>query len=204
METILPILFAAIAGMGHAFEADHLLAVGNIITRRDSVVLAVKDGIFWGLGHTTTLVIIGSAILLSRATFLASDHFEAFVGLMLVVMGGSRLFTLKKAAKAGSPRYQHSVAYTVGLLHGLAGSGALVLLVMSEISTLFLGISYMLVFGIGSMLGMLIAAWLFTIPFTPRMKINKSMRLGAVAVSSLLCILYGGWMIFQNFLSHPL
>ncbi|WP_162053187.1 urease accessory protein [Pontibacter pamirensis] len=201
METFLPILFAALVGMGHAFEADHLIAVGNIITRRDSLVLAVKDGFYWGLGHTTTLVIVGSVILLSRATFLSSGYFEAFVGLMLIIMGISRLTNRRNFAGAGAARYQHSVAYTVGLLHGLAGSGALVLLVMSEISDIMLGITYLLVFGMGSIVGMFIAAGLFSIPFTQRMKINKTFRSGIVVVSSLICVLYGSWMIYQNLIA---
>jgi hypothetical protein len=200
MEALLPILFAALVGMGHAFEADHLIAVGNIITKRDSVLLAVKDGFYWGLGHTTTIVIVGSVILLSRATFLNSGYFEAFVGLMLVVMGISRLTNKGNFSRTGTPRYQHSFAYTIGLLHGLAGSGALVLLVMSEISDPFLGISYLLVFGIGSIVGMFIAAGLFSIPFTQRMKINRTFRSCIVVVSSLLCMMYGSWMIYQNLL----
>ncbi|RDV16797.1 urease accessory protein [Pontibacter diazotrophicus] len=198
MEALLPILFAALVGMGHAFEADHLIAVGNIITKRDSLVLAVKDGVYWGLGHTTTLVIVGSVILLSRATFLSSGYFEAFVGLMLIIMGISRLANRRNFAGSGVARYQHSVAYTVGLLHGLAGSGALVLLVMSEISDIVLGITYLLVFGVGSIVGMFIAAGLFSIPFTQRMKINRTFRSGIVIVSSLICIFYGSWMMYQN------
>ncbi|QCR23197.1 urease accessory protein [Pontibacter sp. SGAir0037] len=198
MEALLPILFAALVGMGHAFEADHLIAVSNIVSKRDSMVLAVKDGFYWGLGHTTTIVVIGSVIILSRATFLNSGYFEAGVGVMLIVMGISRLTNKNNFSKTRIPRYQHSFAYTIGLVHGLAGSGALVLLVMSEISDPMLGITYLFVFGIGSIIGMFIAAGLFSIPFTQRMKINKSVRAGIVVVSSLICILYGSWMIYEN------
>lgn len=200
MESLLPISFAALVGMGHAFEADHLIAVGNIITRRDSLLLAVKDGLYWGLGHTTTIVLMGSVILLSRATFLDSGYFEAFVGLMLVIMGISRLVRKRHFSGTGTSRYQHGFAYTVGLLHGLAGSGALVLLVMSEIRDPYIGISYLLVFGFGSIVGMFIAAGLFSIPFTQRMKISGVFRSTVVTVSSLLCIVYGGWMMYQNLL----
>ncbi|MCJ8164229.1 HupE/UreJ family protein [Pontibacter sp. E15-1] len=200
MEALLPLLFAAVVGVGHAFEADHLLAVGNIITRRDSVMLALKDGLFWGLGHTTTLVLVGGVVLLSRVTFLTSGYFEAFVGFVLVVMGLSRLLKKQPLPKAGASRYQHSMAYSVGLLHGLAGSGALVLLVLSELQDPYLGVTYLLLFGIGSMLGMLVAAWLFSVPYTRRMKLNGTLRFGAVVVSSLVCIVYGGWMMYQNLL----
>ncbi|MBC6990343.1 urease accessory protein [Hymenobacter sp. BT491] len=198
MKTLLPILFASVAGMGHAFEADHLLAVGTIISKRDSTLLAIKDGLYWGLGHTTTLVVLGSVIIFSRATFLNSSYFEAAVGAMLVVMGISRLVGKDTFTTSRSPRYQHSFAYTVGLIHGLAGSGALVLFVMSGISDPVWGVVYILIFGLGSMLGMLTVAGLFSIPFTKRMKINRSLRLSAVVVSSGICIVYGGRMIYEN------
>ena len=96
MQGLLPILFASVAGMGHAFEPDHLLAVGNLISRRGTLAEALRDGIYWGLGHTTTLVAVGSLILLGRVTFLTSGYFEAAVGLMLVVMGFSRLLEQRR------------------------------------------------------------------------------------------------------------
>ncbi|MBD2768259.1 urease accessory protein [Hymenobacter sp. BT664] len=198
MESLLPILFAFIAGTGHAFEPDHLLAVGNLISRRDTLALALRDGVYWGLGHTTMLVVVGSLILLSRATFLQSSYFEAAVGLMLIVMGASRLIGWRRPVSLKPTRYPHRLAYTVGLLHGLAGSGALVLLVMSEIRQLPLGVLYLFVFGAGSILGMVIVAGLCSIPFTKRMRINRSLQFSAIMLSSVLCIVYGGRMIYEN------
>ena len=199
MESLLPILFAFIAGTGHAFEPDHLLAVGNLISRRDTLAEALRDGIYWGLGHTTTLVVVGSIILLGRVTFLTSGYFEAAVGLMLIVMGISRLLDQRREAAKVRPGVAPSrAAYAVGLLHGLAGSGALVLLVMSEIRDPWLSVGYFAVFGIGSILGMFIVAGLCSVPFTKRMKINRVLKLSTVTLSSLLCIGYGGWMIYGN------
>ncbi|MCB2407292.1 urease accessory protein [Hymenobacter lucidus] len=198
MEALVPIMFASVAGMGHAFEPDHLLAVGNMVSRRDSTVLALRDGIYWGLGHTTMLVLVGSVIILSRATFLTSGYFEAAVGVLLVTMGLSRLLNWNKPVEVRPTRYQHRLAYTVGLLHGLAGSGALVLLVMSEIRRPLPGILYILVFGVGSILGMFVVAGLCSIPFTRRMKINKTLKFSSIFLSSALCIGYGVWMVVQN------
>jgi high-affinity nickel permease len=56
METSIPLLFAAVVGFQHAFEADHLVAVSSIVSKRRSTLLAVKDGIFGGLGHTSTIL----------------------------------------------------------------------------------------------------------------------------------------------------
>jgi hypothetical protein len=185
--------------MGHAFEPDHLLAVGNLISRRDTLAEALRDGLYWGLGHTTTLVVVGSIILLGRVTFLTSPWFEAAVGLMLIVMGISRLLDQSKPpAKVRPGATPSRAAYAVGLLHGLAGSGALVLLVMSEIRDPWLSVLYFAVFGAGSILGMFIVAGLCSVPFTQRMRISRVVKLSAVTLSSLLCIGYGGWMIYGN------
>jgi hypothetical protein len=89
-------------------------------------------------------------------------------------------------------------AYAVGLLHGLAGSGALVLLVMSEIRSPWLSLAYFAVFGLGSILGMFVVVGLCSVPFTWRMWISRVVKTAAVTLSSLLCIGYGGWMIYGN------
>lgn len=198
MENLLPILFASVAGAGHAFEPDHLLAVSSMVSRRDSTALAMKDGLYWGLGHTTMIALVGSVILLSRATFLQSGYFEAAVGLMLVVMGISRLAGKEPLGFKIKPTSEHRVAYTVGLIHGLAGSGALVLLVLSEIRSPWLGMLYLLVFGVGSILGMFGVAGLLSIPYTPRMRLSRRLRLVTGVVSSVACIAYGGWMVYVN------
>ena len=52
MEGSFPLFFAAVVGFGHAFEADHLVAVSNIVSKRNNLSLAIKDGIYWVLGHT--------------------------------------------------------------------------------------------------------------------------------------------------------
>ena len=202
MQGLIPILFACTAGIGHAFEPDHLLAVGNLISRRDTLAEALRDGVYWGLGHTTTLVVVGSIILLGRVTIFTSGYFEAAVGFMLVVMGISRLLEQHRPpakVRPGAPPSR--AAYAVGLLHGLAGSGALVLLVMSEIRSPWLSVVYFAVFGVGSILGMFTVAGLCSVPFTRRMRISRTLKFSAVTLSSLLCIAYGGWMMLSRLLN---
>ncbi len=72
MHTILPLFFAGIVGFTHAFEIDHLLAVSSIVTRRNSFVKAMKDGIFWGLGHTSTILAVGMVMLVAR--YIIAEH----------------------------------------------------------------------------------------------------------------------------------
>jgi len=204
MDTSLPLLFAAVVGFGHAFEADHLVAVSNIVTKRDRVTLAIKDGIFWGLGHSSTIILIGLIMIIGKATFLDGyfGYFEAIVGLMLVVLGVFRLyqfFKLKnRTATLIDAEQNHQLAYGVGLVHGLAGSGAMILLVMTEIQGGVNSMLYLLIFGTGSVLGMLVAAGIFSLPFSKKIANNTSLQTGLIMVSSLLCIGYGGFVIIEN------
>lgn len=198
MQPVLPLLFAAIVGMRHAFEPDHLLAMSTLVARHDRLRPALKDGLLWGLGHTTMLVVFGSLIIFSRATFLQSPYFEAVVGLMLIGLGISRLVDKNSYRPLQLSKQRVGFAYTVGLVHGLAGSGALVLLVMSEIQQASWAIVYILIFGLGSMLGMLAAASLMRLPFTSRMRLGRRLQAGAVVLSSVLSIAYGGWMVWTH------
>ena len=204
METSLPLFFAAVVGFGHAFEADHLVAVGNIVTKRDRLALAIKDGIYWGLGHTSTIFLIGIIMIIGKATFLNNyfGYFEAIVGLMLILLGIFRLYQYfnsnKKTTKLIDTESSHHLAYGVGLVHGLAGSGAMILLLMTEIQGSFNSIIYLLIFGIGSVIGMLVAAGIFSLPFSKKLSNNQGLQLALIILSSLLCIGYGGYVMFEN------
>lgn len=201
MHTLLPIAFAFLVGMGHAFEPDHLIAVSTLVARHDSRLLAVKDGLYWGLGHTTTLVVFGGILLGTRLTLQHSNYFEAAVGAMLLLMGLSRLTNKAYYRKGPMPaRYRRSTAYAVGLVHGLAGSGALVLLVMGSVPNVWLGVAYLLLFGLGSVLGMLGATSLMSVPFTQRMRFSRTLRVSMVVASAVVSMAYGGWMLYSNLL----
>lgn len=204
METSLPLLFAAIVGFSHAFEADHLVAVGNIVSKRDRMWLAIKDGVYWGLGHTSTILAIGLIIIVGRATFLDGyfGYFEALVGFMLVLLGVYRLYQYQRKRHHYDELIDledhHQLAYGVGLVHGLAGSGAMILLVMTKVQGSFDSLVYLLIFGIGSIAGMLVAAGIFSLPFSKRITDNRLLKLSLIILSSLLCIGYGCFVMAEN------
>ena len=89
-------LFSLLLGFEHAFEIDHLLAVSSIVAKRTSLWLAIKDGVFWGLGHTSTILLVGVVILVFQ--IIIPEHyfkyFEAIVGVMLVILGVMRLYNV--------------------------------------------------------------------------------------------------------------
>ncbi|HMQ90858.1 MAG TPA: urease accessory protein [Flavilitoribacter sp.] len=212
METTFPLLFAAVVGFGHAFEADHLVAVSNIVTKRDKLNLALKDGIFWGLGHTSMIFLIGLVVILGK---VAVDEtvfawFEALVGCMLIGLGGFRLFQFFRHRRLHRQHirhehhplmdhhHNHHLAYGVGLIHGLAGSGAMILLVMTEIRGSFNSLLYLVIFGVGSIAGMLVAAGIFSLPFSRKLQGKHGLQSGLILLSSVLCIGYGAFVLAAN------
>jgi len=200
METILPLFLALGIGFTHAFEADHLIAISNIVTHRNRTRLAIKDGIFWGLGHTSTILVIGGIIILGKLLVNESlfAYLEGVVGLLLIILGISRIRQLLTVKQHNHPHQNasgHKVAYGVGLIHGLAGSGAVVLLALTEITGAFTEMIYLLSFGAGSIVGMLIAAGLFSLPFSKKFSQIRHIRIGMTILSSLLCIGYGSLIL---------
>ncbi|MEP7374266.1 MAG: hypothetical protein ABI675_12800 [Chitinophagaceae bacterium] len=219
-----PLLLTIYAGFTHAFEADHLLAVSNIVSQRNNIRLSLKDGIFWGLGHASTIFIIGILMILFKAGISPQyfQYFEAIVGLMLIVLAIYRLarfFRSKKfvihahshehagdhhkhlhvhIGKEHKHQHTHSLAYGVGLVHGLAGSGALVVIVMSQMKGPIDGLIYLIIFGAGCILGMLLASGLFGLSFSKKLMQGKTLQSFLIIASSVLCLLYGSKVIYEN------
>ena len=222
-----PLLLTIYAGFTHAFEADHLLAVSSIVSSRNNVLSSMKDGVFWGLGHSSTIFVIGVLMILFRVGISEQTfhYFEALVGVMLITLAVYRLAKFFKKKKVvihshghchehdghnhdhshlhvhvGDEKHghSHSLAYSVGLVHGLAGSGALVLIVMTQIRNTVEGLSYLLIFSSGCILGMLVAAGLFSIPFSKRIMQARTLQIVLIVISCTLCLIYGTKSIYDN------
>jgi cytochrome c biogenesis protein CcdA len=205
-----PLLLTIYAGFIHAFEADHLLAVSNIVSQRNNIRLSLRDGIFWGLGHTSTIFIVGTLMIVFKAGISPTyfRYLEGLVGCMLIALAIHRLLRLRHRTRHETHRHSHhnvntgthshSLAYSVGLVHGLAGSGALLLIVMAEMKGPIDGLLYLAIFGLGCIGGMFLAAGLFGIPFSKRLVRAPALQTGLILLSSLLCLLYGGKVIWEN------
>lgn len=220
-----PLILTIYAGFTHAFEADHLLAVSNIVSQRNDMKSSIKDGIFWGLGHASTIFFIGILMILFKAAISEQyfHYFEAIVGLMLIALAVYRLMKFINAkkiivhahkhseelhkhlyvhiGKEHKHQHEHSLAYGVGMVHGLAGSGALIVIVMSQMKTPLDGLTYLLVFGTGCIAGMVLASGLFSIPFSKKIMQAQILQTSLIIISSLLCFLYGGKVVYENLIA---
>ena len=86
----------------------------------------------------------------------------------------------------------------VGAIHGLAGSGALTLLVLTQIKSSVLGLLYLGVFGLGSIIGMLLMSGLVGLPF-----VLSSRKLGGIhyslqMIAGALSITFGIWYAYET------
>jgi ABC-type nickel/cobalt efflux system permease component RcnA len=181
-------------GIQHALDPDHLIAVSTIVSEQKNFKWASLIGAFWGLGHTTTLFMVGLFVIGLRLTIppQLGSGLELLVALMLVILG---LNVLRKAFGAErvhlhthshnpvththfhvheNPTQDHTHVHAfkamrrpfiVGMVHGLAGSAALMLLVLSTIQSPLGGLVYILIFGLGSVGGMLLLSGIISLPF---------------------------------------
>ena len=154
MPGLLPILFLGVVlGMRHATDADHVVAVTAIVTRRRSVRDAMRIGALWGVGHTVTIVLVGGAIILLGVVIppRLGLAMEFAVALMLIGLGAYNLLGRR------SPPAPTSAArpLLVGVVHGLAGSAAIALLVLTTIPEPGWAFGYLMLFGLGTIGGMM-------------------------------------------------
>ena len=150
------ILLGFLLGMRHATDADHIAAVAATVGRKRLVRPAAWIGVWWGVGHTITIVLVGTAIVLFNWIIepRLGLAMEFVVGLMLVVLGVGNLTTIRRS-EASAPVGNVVRPVVIGIVHVLAGSAAVALLVMTTIPDAVWAIVYLLVFGVGTIAGMM-------------------------------------------------
>jgi ABC-type nickel/cobalt efflux system permease component RcnA len=248
-ERLGPVLFVTglglILGMRHSTDADHVVAISTIVTRQRSIRNAAFIGSIWGMGHTITIFIVGSLIILFGVEIppRIGLSMEFSVAIMLILLGVLNLtglmqkvtayFTpaaiasLNPAEKAAGQGveiaiggldqnsvgrlglYQCVRPLVIGLVHGLAGSAAVALLVLSTIHNPVWATVYLLIFGAGTMVGMMCMTAAIALPLAyagHRFSI-LSRYLGVASGMVSLC--FGSFLVYQLgfvgglFTSHP-
>jgi high-affinity nickel permease len=135
---LMVVLVAALLGLRHATDPDHIAAV-TALTASGRSQAATALGAFWGLGHGVTLVGCGVPILLFKAYLpeVAQRGAETAVGVLIVVLA-VRLM-LRRRHRAGHETRQvvrgPHTAFAIGLVHGIGGSAGVGLLLIASISS---------------------------------------------------------------------
>lgn len=148
------LLLGVLLGMRHATDADHVVAVTTIVTRQGRLRDALRIGALWGIGHTVTILLVGGAILLLHVVIppRLGLSMEFAVALMLIGLGAYNLLTNGAPSARGLTNVRPVL---VGIVHGLAGSAAVALLVLATIPDARWGVAYLLLFGAGTLVGMM-------------------------------------------------
>lgn len=216
--------FGFVFGLRHALDTDHVAAVSTMLARSSSVWRSGLVGLCWGVGHTVMLLAAGTLVMAFQVSIPdpVAQAFEGAVGVMLVFLGGSLAWTLY-AERWHWHSHEHDGArhlhvhhhrsgpdhghvhwlkgawkpFAVGMVHGLAGSAALLLLVVSSVRTLGEGLTYIAVFGVGSIFGMMLTGALISLPMVyagswgtwgpvAQVAVRGMVSLGSVAVGMVM------------------
>ena len=221
------LLVGFLLGVTHALEMDHLAAVASLATRTESPRLALRLGAAWGLGHTLTLFAVGAFVLGFGlgAPERFSRWLELGVGLMLVLLGADVLrrvlvhrvhahahrhgdghVHVHVHSHAAGPRHEGhphpgpvtARALLVGLMHGMAGSAALIVLVLATVDSFVSGVVYIALFGVGSILGMAALSLVISVPLQRSAATLVRFRLGLECAVGACTAGVGAWMLFAG------
>jgi ABC-type nickel/cobalt efflux system permease component RcnA len=218
-------------GVRHALDPDHIVAVAALVSQYRRLSVSCLLGVFWGLGHSTALLVAGATVIALKLTISprVERGLEIGVALVLILLGGHVLMRTFRGAimhrhthsHGGSthshlhfhahdhPAGDHSHTshlhlldvgarpFLVGLLHGMAGTAAIMLLVASTLSSALAGVAYIAIFGLGSMIGMLVLSGVIGLPFV--MTSSRSARIQRVVqgTAGAASLLLGAFLVWR-------
>jgi high-affinity nickel-transport protein len=197
-----PLLLGFALGLRHAFDADHVAAMGTIVARERSVRRAALLGAVWGLGHSISLFIASAVVILARVPFppALAHWLELAVAAMLIVLGAQSLVTdLRRRVAdrhgrtAADPGEGEATAarrrpFFIGLVHGLAGSGGLALLVLPSLPNPAAALAYVALFGLGSVGGMALWSAALAVPVGRSARSNGAVARWVPVLSGIVSV----------------
>lgn len=209
-------------GVSHALEPDHLAAVSTMVTNEKRPWRALGLGLSWGLGHAAALFAVMVAIWVFgwRAPAALEGWLEGAVGIMLIGLGVANLVRARRAMTSG-PAFEHAHggrrhthtgeqghvhvgrlalatrSLMIGMLHGLAGSGGLALLVATKASTPGGALAYAAAFGVGAMVSMGLVTMVVCLGLFRLVAWRAPFGRAVVALSGLGAIAIGTWWTYR-------
>lgn len=192
-------IVGALWGMGHTAS---LVAVGVVVL---VMRVTIPDWVASWLEFGVALMIIGlgaSALIRSlrkRRDFHLHRHQHDGVSHVHVH------FHEHETEHAGPvPAHSHSISmigrrpFLVGAMHGLAGSAALMLWVVAQTNSLITGMIYLGIFGIGSILGMVIMSGLVGLPFVFTSRRLSGVHYNLQTLAGIMSIAFGLWYAYAT------
>lgn len=228
LESLSLLSLGFLLGLRHALDSDHLAAVSTVLAERPSLLASGAVGFWWGVGHTLTLLLVGSVVLAWGIRI--PDEFELLaesgVAILLIVLGASLALKLYRERwhvhshhHEGEPhihfhshqrqenhRHQHWMVQSIrplciGMAHGLAGSAALMLMILATTKETSVGLLSILVFGVGSIIGMMVIGLTISVPVIYSRSISRRLFMAVQGVASVASVSLGMWMLVKLALS---
>jgi ABC-type nickel/cobalt efflux system permease component RcnA len=218
------LLVSVLLGLRHASDPDHLAAVTTLIAsekERSRVGKAGTMGFLWGLGHGTTLVLVGLPLVLLNQYLpeVVGKIAEFAIGCIIMLLavrllirwrrglyhahahrheGGEEHRHVHSHAEDGAHEHAHGVpkrtplsSYGVGLVHGIGGSGGLTLLLLSTISDKVQATGALLLFAAGTAISMALLSTAFGLVIAGGPVARNFERVAPVL--GVLSIAFGAW-----------
>jgi ABC-type nickel/cobalt efflux system permease component RcnA len=172
------ILVALALGLRHAFDPDHLVAVSTLVAGAERCAgrAAALVGAAWAAGHAITLLLFGLPVILVRAYLpaLLESLAEALIGGVIITLAVRLLLRWRRGAfhahvhqhhgrthlhihshaVEAAHRHAHPVrsprqAFSIGLVHGVAGSAAVSVLIVAAVPNRAFAAAALLVMVVG-------------------------------------------------------
>ena len=214
-------LIGALWGLGHTFTI-FIVGAGIILFK---VSIPPRLGLSMELAVGLMLVLLGilnltGAIHRLQERFGQTSEPSPFSAPSVSCEQSASTFaTLKVNAALKSGRMRDSIralgAYNllrpllVGIVHGLAGSAAIALLVMGTIHDPWWSIAYLFLFGVGTIAGMMLITLAIGLPFAFTVRRFSGWNRGMGIASGLVSLCFGLFLFYQIgfvdglFTTHP-
>ena len=217
---IVALAIAFLLGLRHASDPDHLVAVTSLVAADDGDTRgAARLGAWWGLGHALVLLVIGIPLIAFKSELPAwlESGAEKAIGAVIIVLALRVIWKWLRgdfrAGRHAHPERSHRhlrhgagsthahrrvrsprQAFAIGLLHGLAGTGAVVLLLLAAMpSQLEAGLA-LAVFAPMSIVSMAMCTTAFAWVLTRRL-VEPVYRRVLIPVMGLFGVMFGAWYV---------
>jgi ABC-type nickel/cobalt efflux system permease component RcnA len=215
---LVALAIAFLLGLRHASDPDHLVAVTSLVAAEDGDTRkAARLGAWWGIGHAGALVVIGIPLIAFKAELPAwlESGAEKAIGALILVLATRVIYkwargdyratahahddghrSRRHLSKGDGHRHVKvrtpAQALSIGLLHGLAGTGAVVLLLIAALPSRLeagLALAVFAPMSIASMAALTAAfAWVLTRPI-----IEPVYRSILIPALGLFGVMFGAW-----------
>lgn len=225
-EVVFLLGLALALGLKHSYDADHVVAVSNLLTRSESLRKTSLMSLAWALGHMLTAAGVAFLLYLFRDAVLAPllAHMDLAVAAMLLGLGAVGLlweFNVLHIHEhwhgwrkhrhlhthLGRHR-EHGAMFSIGLVHGMASNDELLVLLVVALSITSLGgiLVSVAAFSLGVVVGMILFGLGLSYPLLRwgEGRVRRAVNVGAAVLSIGYALLLIAGLGGVNLLPLPL